>query len=136
MQLLLIHDKQWNKIICWVIIGFRGWPELLRYTSSVENIRYYLHKEIYPSDMCPSINILFSLFNNDYKVNEFRVSVVKNKKRKLHGVKKLVNMFTERMANNFNTWLLILNFIIYSHQNITKTSQNWMHVFYILLPIW
>ena len=133
MQLLLIYDKQWNIIICCEIIGFRGWPEFLRYTSSVENIRCYLLKEIYPSDMYPS-NILFSPFNNNYKTNEFRVSVVKNRNWKLHGVKKLANIFTERIAGNFNTWLLILNFIIYSHQKITKSSQNWMHVFYILLP--
>ena len=112
MQLLLIYDKQWIIIICCVIIGFRGWPELLSYTTSVENIQCYLHKEIYPRDMHPSINILFSLLNNNHKTNEFKVSVVKNRNWKLHGVEKLANIFTERMATNFNTWLLILNFII------------------------
>ena len=44
-QSLRNYDKQRNTVTYTIIIEFWGWPKLLCYATSVENIRYFLHKE-------------------------------------------------------------------------------------------
>ena len=66
MQSLRIYDIQRNTITYRVIIGFWGWPKLLCYAISVDNIRWYLIRK--PSLMIGyyvhivKINSIFSHF--------------------------------------------------------------------------
>ena len=92
MQSLLIYGKQWIMIICGVINGFRGWPEFLNYTTSVEKIRFYLHKEakasiFYYSQIQCNTNV-FVQFLTIIK-NQVNSQFLCSKNWKLHGVKKV-----------------------------------------------
>ena len=135
MQSLINYDKQRITIICRVIIRFRGWPELLNYTTSEENIWFNIWLTIKTNIILLFIHSLqyrriLHVLTIIIKQVNWHLLYLKN--WKLHGVKKKAGKYIYRKKGTYFSHLTF-HLELYNKQSskLMKSSQKWMSDYYI-----